>query len=67
MTDAQVLAALDAAFAGAHRPEHFTDFQHCEECKDHDELLRSRTRATLQLSDVDNPGWNPINFLTRAF
>ena len=27
-------------------------------------MLRSRDRATLQIKDVDNPGWNPIDFLT---
>lgn len=64
MSDAQVLAMLDEAFAKARKPEHFTDFEHCSECKEHDDLLRSRSRSTIQLSDVDNPGWNPINFLT---
>jgi len=64
MTDAQALAALEAAFAAARKPDHFTDYEHCSECKDHDDVLRSRTRSTIQLSDVDNPGRNPINFLT---
>lgn len=64
MTDAEALAMLDAAFARVRKPQHFTDFEHCSECKQHDDLLRSRSRTTIQLSDVDNPGWNPINFLT---
>jgi hypothetical protein len=62
MTDAEVLARLDAAFAGCERPEHFTDFRHCCECAEHDELLRSRDRGTLRLEDVGNPGWDPLCF-----
>lgn len=64
MSDEQVLATLDEAFGKARRPEHFTNFEHCSECKEHDDLLLSRSHSTIQLSDVDNPGWNPINFLT---
>jgi len=61
-TDADVLAEIDAAFGSASRPEHFTNYEHCCECAEHDELLRSRTRETLQIADVGNPGWDPICF-----
>jgi len=66
MTDAEVLGELHAAFAGCERPEHFTDFRHCCECAEHDELLRSRDRDTLQLEDVGNPGWDPLCFTSAA-
>lgn len=64
MTQNEVILLIEAAFSRMPRPEHFTDYKHCEECKEHDKLLRSRNRDTIQASDVDNPGWNPLNFLT---
>lgn len=66
MTDARILGDVQAAFAGCERPEHFTDFRHCCECAEHDELLRSRDRDTLQLEDVGNPGWDPLCFTSAA-
>ncbi|MDH4607102.1 hypothetical protein [Pseudomonas sp. BN102] len=61
-TDAQILAAIDAAFGDCPRPEHFTNYRHCCECAEHDELLCSRDRSTLQHADVGNAGWDPICF-----
>lgn len=60
--DQQILATIDAAFASIERPEHFTDWQHCCECAEHDALLCSRDRQSLQLEDVNNPGWDPLCF-----
>ena len=62
MTDPEVLSMLNAAFANCERPEHFTNFKHCCECAEHDELLRSRDRGTLRIEDVGNPGWDPLCF-----
>lgn len=61
-TDATVLAAVGAGFAGVGQPEHFTDFAHCCGCAERDELLRSRNRDTLKIEDVGNPGWDPLCF-----
>lgn len=61
-TDAEILAAIDAAFRDALKPEHFTHHTHCEECAEHDQLLRRRDRDTLQMEDVGNIGWQPISF-----
>jgi len=61
-TDKQLLALVDAAFAAATRPEHFTDFRHCCECAEHDALLRSRDRDSLRIDDVGHPGWDPLCF-----
>jgi hypothetical protein len=63
-TDADVLRLIDDAFAGCPRPEHFTNYTHCDECFEHDELLRSRDRDTLSMDDVGNAGWDPIAFCT---
>lgn len=61
-TDAAILAEIDATFGRVERPEHFTNFTHCEECAEHDELLRKRDRGTLGIEDVGNLGWDPICF-----
>lgn len=61
-TDAQILVAIDAAFGACPRPEHFTDYRHCCECAEHDELLCSRDRSTLRHADVGNAAWDPICF-----
>lgn len=65
-SDAEILHAVHLAFAGCSRPEHFTDFTHCEECAEHDDLLRSRDLDTLCLEDIGNPGWDPICFISPA-
>jgi hypothetical protein len=62
-SDADVLEAVQAAFARCKRPEHFTNYWHCEECAEHDELLRSRDNDTLQEEDVGNPGWDPLCYV----
>jgi hypothetical protein len=64
MNDADVLENVEAAFAGQARPEHFTTYLHCEECAEHDEVLRSRTRESLTVANVGNPSWDPICFVT---
>lgn len=60
MTDTEVLSQLNAAFGDCARPEHFTDFKHCCECAEHDELLRSRDLHSLRVQDIGNPGWDPL-------
>ena len=62
VTRSEAIAAVDLAFGPLPKPEHFTNFDHCQECAEHDELLRSRTRETLTLQDVGNPGWDPMCF-----
>jgi hypothetical protein len=61
-TDAAVLALVDAAFGEVLKPEHFTNFEHCEECAEHDQTLREHDRATLGLEQLGNPGWDPLCF-----
>jgi hypothetical protein len=63
-SDADILQIIKQAFAECRRPEHFTDYTHCEECAEHDEVLRSRDVDTLRIEDVGNPGWDPICFTT---
>ena len=63
-SDADILQRVQQAFAVCRRPEHFTDFTHCEECAEYDEVLRSRDIYTLRIEDVGNPGWDPICFVS---
>lgn len=64
MTDAEILDRIDREFAPCPRPEHFTDYRHCCECYEHDELLRSRDRETLRVEDVGSEAWDPVCFAT---
>ena len=61
-SDASILQTVRQAFAKRRRPEHFTNYKHCEECAEHDEVLRSRDIYSLRIEDVGNPGWDPICF-----
>lgn len=65
-SDAHILETVQQAFAGCQRPEHFTDYTHCEECAEHDEALRSRDLLTLVVEDVDSPASDPICFTSAA-
>lgn len=64
--DSTALQLMYQAFQGCLRPEHFTDFQHCDECAEHDDTLLRRTPDTITCQDVGNPGWDPICFISAA-
>jgi hypothetical protein len=61
----QALSGVEQAFAGVPRPDHFTDFEHCEECAEHDQTLITCTPDTIGMDELGNPGWDPICFITR--
>ena len=46
------------------KPEHFTDFRHCCECAEHDQVLVSNDVDSIGLDELGNPGWDPICFCT---
>lgn len=54
---------IDALFGATAKPEHFTNFRHCDECREHDETLRAHTRESISLAELGNPGWDPICFV----
>jgi hypothetical protein len=62
--DSDILQTIRAAFASCARPEHFTDYTHCEECREHDELLRNHDLDTLTREAVGHAGWDPICFIS---
>jgi hypothetical protein len=63
-TDSEILQSVQAAFAECPRPDHFIDYTHCEECAEHDEVLRARDLHTLQIADVGNVCWDPVCFIS---
>ena len=64
VTDQEIIDVILKAFAFEPRPQHFTNYLHCGECAEHNDLLSSRDRQSLRLEDVNNAGWDPICFIT---
>jgi hypothetical protein len=62
-SDTEILNTVQQAFSHCQRPSHFTNYTHCCECFEHDELLRSRNQDTLTFDDVGNGGYDPICFI----
>jgi hypothetical protein len=44
------------------KPAHFTNYQHCCECAEHDETLLNSDVDTIGLEQLGNPGWDPLCF-----
>ncbi len=44
------------------KPQHFTNYRHCEECQEHDETLIGSSIDSISLEELGNPGWDPICF-----
>ena len=61
-SDAAVLEFVRGAFSDCPKPEHFTNYDHCEECQEHDDVLRSREVDSLAIKDVGNGCWDPLCF-----
>jgi hypothetical protein len=55
---------IDAAFLGLVKPEPFTNYNHCYECKAHDDTLRHKTVKTIGRRDLGNLGYSPLSFMT---
>jgi hypothetical protein len=48
------------------RPEHFTNYLHCEECLEHDQTLLNSTIDDIGMEELGNPGWDPMCFVEPA-
>jgi hypothetical protein len=48
-------------FAGP-KPEHFSNYQHCCECHEHDQVLLGHDIDSIGLDQLGNPGWDPLCF-----
>lgn len=48
----------------ADKPEHFTNYLHCDECAEHDETLRLSDVDHIGMDELGSPAWDPICFAT---
>lgn len=46
------------------KPEHFTNYTHCEECVEHDQTLRNSDVDHIGMDELGSPAWDPICFAT---
>jgi hypothetical protein len=60
--DEAILKRVHSAFESVPKPEHFTDYIHCCECNEHNDVLRAATRETIKREALGSMGWDPITF-----
>ncbi len=60
--EVHAIARVEVAFGDVAKPKHFTDFNHCCECREHDELLAAHDRNTIGMAELGNAGWDPLCF-----
>jgi len=60
--DEKILELIEKEFNGIDKPAHFTDYTHCDECYEHDQILINSSKNTATRKDFGNPGWDPITF-----
>ena len=60
--DDEILQLIRSAFGSCARPAHFTDFTHCPECKEHDDVLLAHDVENLTREAAGSSGWDPICF-----
>jgi len=63
-SDQEILQIIDNVFNIVEKPKMFIDPALSEEHAEHNDTLLSRSKSTLQLEDVGNPGWNPISYIS---
>jgi hypothetical protein len=44
------------------KPKHFTNYYHCCECAEHDDMLLAYDVASIDVQQLGNPGWDPLCF-----
>jgi len=64
MTKDEIIAEAVKLFSDVARPEHFTNHEHCPECKDHDEELLAFNPSSITREALGTMGWDPITFTT---
>jgi hypothetical protein len=62
--EVEILERARAPFRRSLKPRHFTNYTHCKECQEHDDLLRKREANSLTIEDIGNPGWDPICYIS---
>lgn len=61
---AEMLTRVSDVFADVSRPDHFTDYTHCDDCLQHDQTLQKVTVDSIGLKHLGNPAWDPIAVCT---
>lgn len=59
----QLIEAIYAEFSCFEKPPHSTNYKHCPECADYDELLKSVARENLSVEEIGTVCWGPVAFL----
>ena len=68
MNKEEIKLYVEQVFSENAVPENYTNRDHCDECAEHDETLRSYTPKSIGLEQLGNAGWDPICFvLPKAF
>lgn len=49
---------------GCEKPPYFTNYNHCDECAEHNQTLVQADIDTIGLAELGNPGWDPMCFCT---
>lgn len=65
MNDQKLIKEALSLFPESCRPTNFTDHEHCEECRDHNETLLANTRENISYDVLGNPAWDPICFVNH--
>lgn len=48
------------------KPEHFTNYRHCAECYEHDQILREFDRDSIGVEQLGRPAWDPMSFCSAS-
>lgn len=62
----EFLHRASEVFSKVQRPEHFTDYQHCCECAEHDNTLAAYSPDTITREALGHAGWDPMTFATDS-
>jgi len=62
MTKDQIIDEAFTVFSSITRPDNFTNFQHCAECKEHNETLLAYEPRSITRKALGTMGWDPITF-----
>ena len=60
----ELIAEAFSVFGDVGRPAHFTNHEHCEECREHDDTLLAHDPASITRQALGTMGWDPITFTT---
>ena len=60
----QLIANAYQVFSEIEKPQHSTNYSHCEECAEYDEMLSTVEKRDLSIEQIGTVCWGPVPFLT---